>query len=103
MSTPPNLIQKIRRQLTYYRALAGNARTPAISKWLIGIALAYLVSPIDIIPDFIPVVGHLDDMIVVPALLWIAVRLIPAEVKNEARASSGTGRFECGRRSSLSS
>ncbi len=47
--------------------------------------VAYLFSPIDLIPDFIPIVGHLDDLIVVPAGLWLVIRLIPPEVMAEYR------------------
>ena len=48
-------------------------RTPKIAKMLIGAAIAYAVSPIDLIPDFIPVVGHVDDLVVVPLLVYTAV------------------------------
>jgi uncharacterized membrane protein YkvA (DUF1232 family) len=47
---------------------------------------AYAVSPIDLIPDFIPVLGYLDDLILVPAGLWLVLRLIPPEVLAEHRA-----------------
>ena len=53
--------------------------------WLL---LAYLAMPIDLIPDFIPVLGYLDDLILVPAGLWLAVRLIPPEVLAEHRATA---------------
>lgn len=81
------LSRTIRRELAYYRALANDPRTPRLSKALIGIALAYLLSPIDLIPDFIPILGQLDDLVVVPALIWFAVALIPTTVKVEARAA----------------
>jgi uncharacterized membrane protein YkvA (DUF1232 family) len=55
-------------------------RTPWTAKLLPWFALAYALSPLDLIPDFIPVLGFLDDMLLLPALLWIAVKLIPAEV-----------------------
>ena len=74
-----------RDRVGYYRELASDPRTPTISRWLLGIAVAYLLSPIDIIPDFIPVLGHLDDLIIVTGLIFVAIRLIPEEVKTEAR------------------
>lgn len=77
--------KSINEQLVYYRGLALEPRTPTLSKWLIGIAIVYLVSPIDIIPDFIPILGQLDDLIIVPCLICIAIFLIPEHVKLEVR------------------
>jgi len=56
-----------------------------LSKLLIGLAIAYLLSPVDIIPDFIPILGHLDDVILVPGLIWLALAIIPQSVKQDAR------------------
>lgn len=75
----------IKSQLAYYKELAREPRTPRLSKWLIGIAIAYLVSPIDIIPDFIPVIGYLDDLIIVPCLIGLAMLFIPKNVKIEVK------------------
>lgn len=80
------LVQRIRNEAGYYRTLLAHPRTPKASRWLIGAALAYLVSPIDLIPDAIPILGVLDDLLLVPGLLFLALRLIPAEVKAECRA-----------------
>lgn len=60
-------------------------RTPVTAKILIGLTVGYLLSPIDLIPDFIPVIGLLDDLIVVPLLITLSIKLIPAEVLLEAR------------------
>lgn len=60
-------------------------RTPASAKILIGITVGYLLSPIDLIPDFIPVLGILDDLIIVPALIALSIKLIPEIVLNNAR------------------
>jgi uncharacterized membrane protein YkvA (DUF1232 family) len=60
-------------------------RTPVIAKILIGVTAGYLLSPIDIIPDFIPVLGILDDLIIVPALIALSVKLIPETVLAEAK------------------
>jgi len=55
---------------------------------LIGLAIAYLLSPVDIIPDFIPILGHLDDVILVPGLIWLALAIIPQSVKQDAREAA---------------
>lgn len=83
------VIDRIKAELDYYRALAVHPGTPYASKWLIGLALAYLLNPLDIIPDFIPVIGHLDDIAVVPLLIWAAMKLIPPNVKDECRKGRG--------------
>ena len=60
-------------------------RTPASAKILIGITAGYLLSPIDLIPDFIPVIGLLDDLIIVPFLIKLSLKLIPETVLEDAR------------------
>ncbi len=60
-------------------------RTPVAAKILIGITVGYLLSPIDLIPDFIPVLGLLDDLIIVPLLISLSIKLIPKIILEEAR------------------
>ena len=63
-------------------------RVPWYAK-LLAIAVAgYALSPIDLIPDFIPVIGYLDDLIIVPLGIWLVVSLIPDEVMAECRAKA---------------
>ena len=64
---------------------AKDARTPWYAKALIFFVVAHTFSPIDLIPDFIPVLGYLDDLIITPGGIWLAVQLIPPEVLAEAR------------------
>jgi len=74
---------------------AKDPRTPWYAKALIFFVVAHTFSPIDLIPDFIPVLGYLDDLIITPGGLWLAVRMIPPEVLAEARekvANSGLER-----------
>ncbi|HOX06513.1 MAG TPA: DUF1232 domain-containing protein [Planctomycetota bacterium] len=71
-------------------------RTPRLARLLAAAVLAYAASPIDLIPDFIPVLGHLDDLVVVPLGIWLVLRLIPApvmaECRERARAELAAGR-----------
>ncbi len=60
-------------------------RTPFTAKILIGITVGYLLSPIDLIPDFIPVLGLLDDLIIVPLLISVSIKLISPQILAEAR------------------
>src|SRR3954452_3333997 len=62
-------------------------RTPVAAKILIGITVGYLLSPIDLIPDFIPILGLLDDVILVPILITASIKLIPDIVITDARQS----------------
>ncbi len=62
--------------------------TPLLAKALAVIAVVYALSPIDLIPDFIPILGYLDDLIVLPALVALVVKLIPENVFNECRIES---------------
>ncbi len=62
--------------------------TPLIAKITAGITILYALSPIDLIPDFIPVLGYLDDLIILPTLVALTVRLIPKEVLDECRIES---------------
>jgi len=60
--------------------------TPWYAKALGAFVLAYALSPIDLIPDFIPVLGYLDDALLLPALIWLTVRLLPPQVLADSRS-----------------
>jgi uncharacterized membrane protein YkvA (DUF1232 family) len=62
-----------------------DARTPWYANVLITATIAYAVSPIDLIPDFIPVLGFLDDLVIVPAGIYLSLKMIPDEVMQECR------------------
>lgn len=59
--------------------------TPWFAKLLAAFVVAYALSPIDLIPDFVPVLGYLDDALLLPGLIWLNVRLIPPAVREECR------------------
>lgn len=73
----------IKKHLKLYKALYRDKRTPCISKFFLFLALAYLATPFDIIPDFVPVLGQLDDLIIIPSCLYISVKSIPKPLYNE--------------------
>ena len=68
--------------------VARDPRTPLAARLVAGAVAAYALSPIDLIPDFIPVLGLLDDLLIVPAGLWLALRLIPPPLLAECRAKA---------------
>lgn len=65
-----------------------NPQTPLLAKVLSGLCIAYALSPIDLIPDFIPVLGMLDDFLILPALAIAAIKLIPQDVWEQYRAEA---------------
>jgi uncharacterized membrane protein YkvA (DUF1232 family) len=87
-----NLLQSLKQRAKKLKSEAQvlmiaykDSRTPLSAKILIGITVGYLLSPIDLIPDFIPVLGILDDLVIVPALIALSIKLIPDNVLYEAR------------------
>lgn len=65
-----------------------DARTPLSAKILIAITVGYLLSPVDLVPDFIPVLGLLDDLVLVPLLIALSLKLIPSKILEEARETA---------------
>jgi uncharacterized membrane protein YkvA (DUF1232 family) len=72
---------------------ARDARVPWHAKAVAGAVAAYALSPVDLIPDFIPMLGYLDDLLIVPLGIMLAIRLVPVEVMNELRTEA-TRRIE---------
>ena len=65
---------------------AKDSRTPLSAKLISVAVVAYALSPIDLIPDFVPIIGYLDDLIIVPLGIILAIRLIPAPLMSEFRS-----------------
>jgi uncharacterized membrane protein YkvA (DUF1232 family) len=79
------------RQDVYALYLAyQDPRVPRKAKVLMAAAVAYFASPIDLIPDFIPVLGYLDDAVIVPFIVAAAIKLVPKEVMDECRERAKT-------------
>jgi uncharacterized membrane protein YkvA (DUF1232 family) len=93
-----SLLSRLRQRASYLKretyalALAyRDPRTPWHAKLWAACVVAYAVSPIDLIPDFIPVLGFLDDLILLPMGIALAIRLIPADVLDECRTKAAAG------------
>jgi uncharacterized membrane protein YkvA (DUF1232 family) len=82
--------RELKREAYAMYLAARDPRTPWYVKALIFFVVAHTFSPIDLIPDFIPVLGYLDDLLITPGGLWLAGRLIPMEVMADARAAAAT-------------
>jgi uncharacterized membrane protein YkvA (DUF1232 family) len=80
--------QELKREVRTLAIALRDRRTPWYAKTLIGLVLAYVVSPVDLIPDFIPVFGYLDDLLVVSGGIALTLKLIPADVLSDARKKS---------------
>lgn len=77
--------RRLRRETLVLFYASRDPRTPWYAKLLAAAVVAYALSPIDLIPDFIPVLGYLDDVILVPIGIAITLKLVPAEVLADAR------------------
>ncbi|MFO1036542.1 MAG: YkvA family protein [Geminicoccaceae bacterium] len=92
---PPTMLDRLKQWaralkrdvLALYLA-ARDPRVPWYAKALALVTAAYALSPIDLIPDFVPVLGYLDDLILLPGLIWLTVRLIPTPLMLELRAEA---------------
>lgn len=78
----------IKRDVHAIGFAARDPRVPWFAKVMAAAVVAYALSPIDLIPDFIPVLGYLDDLVIVPAGIMLTVRLIPSDLLSEFRAQA---------------
>jgi uncharacterized membrane protein YkvA (DUF1232 family) len=80
--------RRIKRDALMLWFASRHPETPWLAKLLCVVAVAYALSPIDLIPDFIPVLGFVDDALLLPALIWLALRLLPAHVIASCRVQA---------------
>ena len=79
------LAKQLKQELEVYRLVLKHPQTPLLAKVFLGLAVGYLLLPFDLIPDFIPILGMLDDVVIIPTLLYLALLLIPKEVIQNCR------------------
>ena len=77
--------RKLKKEIYAIYLACKDPRIPWYARLLAGCVVAYAFSPIDLIPDFIPIIGYLDDLIIVPLLIWLVLKMIPVAVLNECR------------------
>ncbi len=80
--------RRIKRDLAAVASAARDPRTPAVARIAAVLVVAYALSPIDLIPDFIPVLGYLDEVILLPMALFLVIRMIPDPLMAEFRAEA---------------
>jgi uncharacterized membrane protein YkvA (DUF1232 family) len=83
-----SLGRSVRRELRVYRLIARHPRTPRFSKWCLAAGVGYAVLPFDLIPDVIPVLGQVDDALIIPGLILLGLWLVPSDVVEECRAAA---------------
>ena len=77
--------RRVKQEVQIYQIVIKDERTPWLARLLIGTAVSYLLLPFDLIPDAIPILGQLDDLLIVPALIYLGLKLIPENVLAEAK------------------
>ncbi|MCY7275472.1 MAG: DUF1232 domain-containing protein [Phormidesmis sp. CAN_BIN44] len=79
------LARKLKNEIYAVYLASKDSRTPWYARLLAAVIVGYAFSPIDLIPDFIPILGYLDDLILVPLGIWLVIKLIPNHVLAECR------------------
>ena len=80
----------LKKEITVLYYAYRHPNMPLLPKIIIFITIGYALSPIDLIPDFIPVIGYLDDLIIVPLLISLSIRMIPAYIIDESRIKANS-------------
>lgn len=78
-------VEKLKRDTLALYLAASDKRTPAAARIVILVTVAYVLSPVDLIPDFIPVIGYFDDLLIMPLGIWLALKLMPDALWQEYR------------------
>jgi len=83
---------KLKREIFALYLAARDPRTPWYAKAVAALIVAYALSPIDLIPDFIPILGYIDDVLLLPLGIWLVLKMIPPEVMAECRTKAAASK-----------
>ena len=79
---------QLKAEFEFYRRLQQHPQTPKLAKALLWLAIAYILMPFDLIPDFLPIIGQLDELVIIPILLYLALKLTPQAIIAQCKGSS---------------
>jgi uncharacterized membrane protein YkvA (DUF1232 family) len=80
-----SIAAKLKAEFDFYKRLQQHPQTPKLAKFFLWLAIGYTLLPFDLIPDFIPVLGQLDEVVIIPLLLYCALKCTPQEVIDSCR------------------
>ena len=80
-----SLAAHLKQEFEVYRLVLKHPETPIVAKFFLGLAVGYLLMPFDLIPDFIPIIGQLDEVVIIPILLYLALLFIPKHIIQTCR------------------
>ena len=81
---------RLKAEFNFYQRLQKHPQTPKLAKALLWLAIGYVLMPFDLIPDFLPIIGQLDEVVIIPLLLYGALKLTPDAIVVECRAEIAT-------------
>ena len=84
---------RLKAEFVFYQRLQKHPQTPKLAKALLWLAIGYVLMPFDLIPDFLPVIGQLDELVIVPLLLYWALKLTPADIVEACRDTKSGSRL----------
>lgn len=90
MQSLKQLARTLKKETWAIYLVSKDSRVPWYARFLAAAVVAYAFSPIDLIPDVVPILGYLDDLILVPAGIWLVLKMIPPEVLAECREQAAT-------------
>ena len=79
---------QLKAEFEFYRRLQQHPQTPKLAKALLWLAIGYILMPFDLIPDFLPIIGQLDELVIIPILLYLALKLTPEAIIAQCKGSS---------------